>query len=101
LKKFEHFFTVFLHKTLAPEKGVIKLSDIYISVQQRANFWSQNLSLERDCQELIEVTLNLELLITFGMSMEGVCHELYTLAHYKLIRNLEVTKNSFKELPPN
>jgi hypothetical protein len=35
------------------------------------------MSLEEDCQE-VEVTLNLELLVTFGMSLEGVCHELYT-----------------------
>jgi hypothetical protein len=33
--------------------------------------------LEGDCHE-VEVTPNLELLVTFGMSLEGVCHELYT-----------------------
>jgi hypothetical protein len=33
--------------------------------------------LEEDCHE-IEVTPNLELLVTFGMSFEGVCHELDT-----------------------
>jgi hypothetical protein len=31
------------------------------------------LSLEGDCHEL-EVSLNVELFITFGMSLEGVCH---------------------------
>jgi hypothetical protein len=35
------------------------------------------MSLERDCHE-VEVTPNLELLVIFGMSLEGVCHELYT-----------------------
>ncbi len=35
------------------------------------------MSLEEDCHEA-EVTLNLESLVTFGMSLEGVCHELYT-----------------------
>jgi hypothetical protein len=35
------------------------------------------MSLEGDCHEL-EVTLNLELLVTFVSSLEGVCHELYT-----------------------
>jgi hypothetical protein len=35
---------------------------------------------------------NLELLVTFGMSLEGVSHELYTQFHYKLIPNLELTK---------
>jgi hypothetical protein len=38
---------------------------------------SFGLSLEGDCRE-VEVTPNLELLITFGMSFMGVCHELYT-----------------------
>jgi hypothetical protein len=33
--------------------------------------------LEGDCNE-VEVTLNLELLVTFVMSLEGVCHECYT-----------------------
>jgi hypothetical protein len=33
------------------------------------------MSLEGDCREL-EVTPNLELLVTFGMSLEGVFHEL-------------------------
>jgi hypothetical protein len=33
------------------------------------------MSLEGDYRE---VTANLELLVTFGMSLEGVCHELYT-----------------------
>jgi hypothetical protein len=34
------------------------------------------MSLEGDCHE-VEVTPILELLATFGMSLEGVCHELY------------------------
>ncbi len=42
----------------------------------------------------VEVTPNLELLVTFGMSLEEVCHELYTLFHYKLKPNLKLTKNS-------
>ncbi len=56
------------------------------------------MSLEGDCHEL-EVTPNLELLVTFGMRLKKVCSELYT--HYKLIANLEVTKNYLKKLPPN
>jgi hypothetical protein len=35
------------------------------------------MSLEGDCRE-VEVPPNLELLVTFGMSVEGVCHKLYT-----------------------
>jgi hypothetical protein len=31
------------------------------------------------------------------MSLEGVCHELYTWFHKKLIPNLEATKNSLKK----
>jgi hypothetical protein len=54
---------------------------------------SLDTSLEGDFHE-VEVTPNLELLVTFGMSLEGVCHELYTQCHYKLIPNLEVTTNS-------
>jgi hypothetical protein len=38
---------------------------------------SFGMSMEGDCHE-IKVTPNLELLVTFGMSLEGVCHELYT-----------------------
>jgi hypothetical protein len=34
------------------------------------------MSLEGDCHEVV-VTPNLELLVTFGMSLEGVCDELY------------------------
>jgi hypothetical protein len=34
------------------------------------------MSLEGDCQE-VEVTPNLELLVTFGMRLDEVCHELY------------------------
>jgi hypothetical protein len=50
------------------------------------------MSLDGDCNE-VEVTPNLELLVTFGMTLKGVCHELHTLFHYKLIPNLELTKN--------
>jgi hypothetical protein len=35
------------------------------------------MSLEGDCHE-VEVTPNLELLVTFGVSLEGVCRELFT-----------------------
>jgi hypothetical protein len=35
------------------------------------------MSLEGDCHE-VEVTPSLELLVTFGMSLEGVWHERYT-----------------------
>ncbi len=35
------------------------------------------MSLEGDCHE-VEVTPNLELLVTFGMSSEEGCQELYT-----------------------
>ncbi len=35
------------------------------------------MSLEGDCYE-VEVTPNLELLVTFGMSLDRVCNELYT-----------------------
>ncbi len=35
------------------------------------------MSLEGDCHE-VEVTPNLGLLVTFGMILEGVCHELHT-----------------------
>jgi hypothetical protein len=38
---------------------------------------SFSISLEGDCHE-VEVTPNLELLVTFGMSLEGVYNELYT-----------------------
>jgi hypothetical protein len=34
------------------------------------------MSLEGDCHE-VEVMPNLKLLVTFGMSLEGVCHECY------------------------
>jgi hypothetical protein len=51
------------------------------------------MSLVGDCHE-VEETANLELLVSFGMSVEGVCHELYEQFHYKLIPNLEETKNS-------
>jgi hypothetical protein len=54
------------------------------------------MSLEEDCHE-VEVTPNLELLVTFVRTLEGVCHELYTLFNYKLIRNLEMTKNSLEK----
>jgi hypothetical protein len=32
-----------------------------------------------------------ELFVTFGMILEGVCHELYTQFHYKLISDLELS----------
>jgi hypothetical protein len=35
------------------------------------------MSLLGDCQE-VEVTPNLEFLVTLGMSLEGVCRGLYT-----------------------
>jgi hypothetical protein len=35
------------------------------------------MSLKGDCRE-VEVATNLEVLVIFGMSLEGVCHELYT-----------------------
>ena len=34
------------------------------------------MSLEGDCNE-VEVTSYLELLVTFGMRLEGVCHDLW------------------------
>jgi hypothetical protein len=37
-------------------------------------------SLEGDCHE-VEVTPNLEFLVTSGMSLEGFCHELYMYVH--------------------
>jgi hypothetical protein len=45
----------------------------------------------------VDVTHNLELFVTFGLSLERVCHEFYTQFLYKLIPNLEVTKNSRKK----
>jgi hypothetical protein len=38
---------------------------------------SFGMSLEGDCHE-VEVTPNFELLVTNGMSLEGFCNELYT-----------------------
>jgi hypothetical protein len=35
------------------------------------------MSLEGDCH-VVEVTPNLELLVSFGMSLEGVYHEVHT-----------------------
>jgi hypothetical protein len=35
------------------------------------------MSLEGDCHKVV-VTPNLELLVTFGTSLEGVCHKLST-----------------------
>jgi hypothetical protein len=35
------------------------------------------MSLVGDCQE-VEIPANLELLVTFGMSLKAVCHELHT-----------------------
>jgi hypothetical protein len=37
---------------------------------------SLSMSLKGDCLE-VEVTPNLELLVTYGMSLEGVCYDLY------------------------
>jgi hypothetical protein len=48
------------------------------------------MSLEGDCYE-VEVTPNLEFLIIFGMSLEGVYHE--------LVPNSEASKNSLKKAP--
>jgi hypothetical protein len=45
-------------------------------------------SLEVDCHE-VEVKPNLELLATFGMSLQRVCHNLCTQFHYKLTSNKE------------
>jgi hypothetical protein len=56
------------------------------------------MSLEGDFHE-VDVTPNLKLLVTFGISLEGVCHDLYTQFHYKLIPNLKVIKNSVKKAP--
>jgi hypothetical protein len=44
--------------------------------------------LEGDCHE-VEVTPNLELLVTFGMSLKGVCHEIldnFTTSSYLIWR---------------
>jgi hypothetical protein len=38
---------------------------------------SFGMSLAADYRQ-VEVTSNLELLVAFGMSLKGVCHELYT-----------------------
>jgi hypothetical protein len=53
---------------------------------------SFGMSLEGDCHE-VEVTPNLEYLVTFGVSLEGVCNELYTYFHKK------ATKNTLKKAP--
>jgi hypothetical protein len=69
--------------------------------EKRVNFLLPNLSLERlagDCHE-VEVTPVLELLVTFGMSWKGVCHELYSKFNYKLKPNSEVTINYLKKAP--
>ncbi len=58
------------------------------------------MSLEGDCHD-IEVTPNLELLVTFGMSLEGVCNELipnFTTSSYLSWRQLKICR---KKLPPN
>jgi hypothetical protein len=39
---------------------------------------SFGMSLEGDCHELVDVTPNLELLVTFCRTLEGVCCELHT-----------------------
>jgi hypothetical protein len=38
---------------------------------------SFGMNLEGDCHE-VEITPNLGLLVTYGVSLEGVCQELYT-----------------------
>jgi hypothetical protein len=38
---------------------------------------SFGMSLEGDCRE-VEVTPNLEFLVTLGTSLEGACHEIYS-----------------------
>ncbi len=35
------------------------------------------MSVEEDCHE-VKATLNFELLVTFVLRLEGICHELYT-----------------------
>jgi hypothetical protein len=57
---------------------------------------SFGMSLEGECHEA-GVTPNLKLLFTFGMSLERDCPELYTQVHHKLRPNLEVTKISLKK----
>jgi hypothetical protein len=49
---------------------------------------SLGMSLEGDCHKL-EVTPNLEFLVTFSMSLVRVCQELNAPFYFKLIPNLE------------
>jgi hypothetical protein len=53
------------------------------------------MSLEGDCCE-VEITPNLDLLVTFGMSLVEFAID---FTHVKLIPNLKVTKNSLKKAP--
>jgi hypothetical protein len=46
---------------------------LFVNIQFGGNF---GMSFEGDCHE-VEVTSYLELLVTLGMSLEGVFHELY------------------------
>jgi hypothetical protein len=61
---------------------------------------SFGMSLEGDCHG-VEVTPKLKFLVTFDMSLEGVCQELYKEFHYKLIPNLGKPNIPWKKLPPN
>jgi hypothetical protein len=57
------------------------------------------MTLEGDRRE-VEVTPDLALLVTFGMSLEGIFHELYTFfttSSYLIWRRLKIPR---KNLPP-
>jgi hypothetical protein len=56
---------------------------------------SFGMSLDGDCHE-IEVTPNLKLLVTFEMSLKGVCHELpnFTTSLYLIWRQLKIHRKS-------
>ncbi len=55
----------------------LKISECKFLVAKFEFGGSFSVSLEGDCYK-VEVTPNLELLVNFGMSWEGVCHEPYT-----------------------
>jgi hypothetical protein len=55
------------------------------------------MSLDADCLEL-EITPNLQLFVTFEMSLKEVCHAIDTKFHYKLISTLEVESCELKFL---
>ncbi len=58
--------------------GPIFKSSLYSVFSDDSEFeLTFGMSLQGDCHE-VGVTPYLELLVTFGMSLEGVCHELYT-----------------------